>query len=245
MRLDRLISNSGYGTRSQIKDLIRSKRVLVNGTVITDAGFSVTEEDTISIDGESINAQKYLYYLFDKPDGVLTAMEDKRLPTVADFVPENLKTMQLSPVGRLDFHTTGLLLLTNDGELSHRLTGPKFHVPKTYVVTYEGDPLDASIVLQFESGLTLTDMKEGPIKLKPARLELLSDNSCKITLFEGKTHQVRRMLAHFDRSVITLSRIAIGPIKLNEPNRSGSGLFTELSCQQRQALLQEVKLDQR
>ena len=133
MRLDRLLANSGLGTRSQVRDKISKGSVLVNGAVITDASFHVSENDSIIYDGEPINCQTKLYYLLDKPDGVLTAMEDKRLPCVADYIPSELMSKKLSPVGRLDYHTSGLLIITNDGELSHRLQSPKYEVPKIYL----------------------------------------------------------------------------------------------------------------
>ena len=138
MRLDRLLANSGLGTRSTVRDIVSRGSVQVNGAVISDPSFHVKETDSIMIDGQEINLQTKLYYLLDKPDGVLTAMEDKRLPCVADYIPPELKSKKLSPVGRLDYHTSGLLIITNDGELSHRLQSPRYEVPKVYLATFRG-----------------------------------------------------------------------------------------------------------
>lgn len=219
MRLDKLIANSGTGTRSEVRKLITRGLVCVNGIVIKDAGFSVTETDEITVNGDSITAKDHLYFIFDKPDEVLTAMEDKRLKTIADFIPDSLKTKKLSPVGRLDYHTTGLLIITNDGDLSHRLTSPKYKIPKTYLITFEGEPITPEMIDTFSKGFTLTDMNE-PVKLAPSTLTPIDDTHCELVIKEGKTHQVRRMLAHFNRSVVELRRTAIGELKVPE-NKEG------------------------
>lgn len=217
MRLDKSLANSGYGTRSEIKDLIRHGKVLVNGTTIKDAGFKVNDNDVVSILGQEATIKDKLYFVFDKPDEVLTAMEDKRLPTVADFIPAHLKNKKLSPVGRLDYHTSGLLIITNDGELSHRLTSPKYNIPKVYLVKYDGDELSNEHILEAQEGITLTDMEES-IKLKPCELKLLDNNYCTLTLYEGKTHEVRRIISHWNRSVLELRRISLGNITLQDSN---------------------------
>ena len=156
MRLDRLIANSGIGTRSAVRSIISHGSVQVNGAVVTDASFHVKETDSITIDGQEINLQTKLYFLLDKPDGVLTAMEDKRLPCVADYIPSELKSKKLSPVGRLDFHTSGLLIITNDGELSHRLQSPKYEVPKIYMATFRGLAWTEEEINTVASGFTVT-----------------------------------------------------------------------------------------
>lgn len=226
MRLDKSLANSGYGTRSEIKELIRKGKVLVNGTVIKDAGFKVDENDSISLLGQSAVIKDKLYYIFDKPDEVLTAMEDKRLPTVADFIPANLQNKKLSPVGRLDYHTSGLLILTNDGELSHRLTSPKYNIPKVYRVKYDGDALNDTHVKEAAEGIILKDTDE-EIALKPSLLTLKENNCCELTLYEGKTHEVRRIIAHWNRSVTELRRISIGEIKLTDSNPGDLRELTE------------------
>ena len=219
-----MLANSGYGTRSEVRKLISRGLVRVNDTVIRDIGFAVSENDNVAIGDNRVEAKTFLYFKIDKPDSVLTAMEDKRLRTVAEFIPDNLKTKKLSPVGRLDYHTTGLLILTNDGELSHRLTSPKYDVSKTYLVGYEGEPLNQEHVKIFAEGFDLDDMEE-KVSLKPSILELIDDHSCRLTIREGKTHQVRRMIAKFGRSVVTLRRLTIGNVVVPETE----GVLEEIS----------------
>lgn len=223
MRLDKLLANSGYGTRSEVKDLLRHGRVSLNGEVIRDPGFSVTEEmkGSITLDGEPIEASEYLYFCLNKPDGYLTAMTDDRLPCVGDLLPPQLKTKKISPVGRLDYHTTGVLLLTNDGDLSHRLTSPKFHREKSYLVTYSGDELTDKEKELFAGGMTLMEKGHAPEKLKPAKLEILPDHKCRLILTEGKTHQVKRMIASTGRSVEALHRERIGTLTLKDGQLPG------------------------
>jgi 16S rRNA pseudouridine516 synthase len=147
-------------------------------------------------------------------------MEDKRLPHVGQFIPANLKNRKISPVGRLDFHTTGLLILTNDGELSHRLTSPNYGISKVYEVTYEGAPLTDTQKEEASKGITLTDMDK-PVKLHPAVLEVKEDNRALLTLTEGKTHEVRRIFAHWERPVATLKRVCLGTLTLEENSQEG------------------------
>ena len=215
MRLDRLLANSGLGTRSAVKEAIAKGKVTVNGIVIRDPSFKVTEEDDVTCLGESVGTGSFLYFVFDKPDEVLTAMEDKRYKCVGDFIPDDLKGKHLSPVGRLDYHTTGLLLITNDGELSHKITSPRYKIPKEYLVSYDGEPIGTEIAEELRQGITLTDMDK-PVKLAPCTLEILDGNTVVITLTEGKTHEVRRIISHYGRTVSSLRRISIGPLRLPE-----------------------------
>ena len=231
MRLDKMLANSGYGTRSEVRKLITRGLVRVNGNGVKDIAYSVFENDKTEIGSTEVTAKTYLYYKLDKPDGYLTAMEDKRLPTVADLIPDNLKTKKLSPVGRLDYHTTGLLILTNDGELSHRLTSPKYEVQKTYLIKYEGEPLTDEHVKIFAEGFSLEDTGK-KIDLKPSVLNVFEDNKCELTITEGKTHQVRRMLAKFNRSVVALRRVRIGNIVVPEDKEGILEEFTEDELQE-------------
>ncbi len=218
MRLDKTLANSGYGTRTEVKSFISKGQVQVNGLTIKDPGFHVKDTDEITIGGSSTAIKDKFYLLLDKPDGVLTAMEDKRLPHVGELLPANLKNKKISPVGRLDFHTTGLLILTNDGELSHRLTSPNYGISKTYEVVYDGNLLTDNEVEEASLGMTLKD-KEPHIKLRPSTLVYDKEsNTARITLTEGKTHEVRRIFAQWNRPVITLRRVSLGPITL-EDNR--------------------------
>lgn len=228
-----MLSNSGYGTRSDVTKAIRKGLVTVNGVVVKDNGYHVSDDDEVIIDGESAVSKSHLYFKLDKPDGVLTAMEDKRLPTVADFIPASISNLKLSPVGRLDYHTTGLLIITNDGELSHRLTSPKYEVPKRYLVTYSGKELGQAQIDEASSGMTLTDMDK-PVKLAPAKLELLQNNQAVLTLYEGKTHEVRRMISSWGCEVTELRRISIGDIVL--PSDSTPGQLTELTDEEIKSL---------
>lgn len=225
MRLDKKLSNSGLGTRKEIRKLVSSLKIKVNDVIIKDVSYQVNESDVIKLNDEIIETKDYLTYAFDKPDSCLSAMSDQRLTNIGDFIPDNLKTKGLSPVGRLDYHTTGLIILTNDGELSHRLTSPKYNIPKVYEVNYKGEPLTTSHIEELSSGLILNDMDKETI-LKPCKLELLSNNICRLTLLEGKTHEVRRIISHFNREVITLKRLSIGNISI--PSCDGNGKLYQI-----------------
>ena len=232
MRLDRLLANSGIGTRSQVRDIISHGGVSINDTVVTDASFHVKEDDPIEVNGQPINCQTKLYYLFDKPDGVLTAMEDKRLPCVADYIPSELKSKKLSPVGRLDYHTSGLLIITNDGELSHRLQSPKYEVPKIYLATFRGTEWTEEEINTVAAGFTIRD-KGFAEQIAPADLKVTDSdengmNRALLTLHEGKTHEVRRIFAHFNKEVLELRRIELAGVKVNS-SIDGCGSFRPLT----------------
>lgn len=222
MRLDKALASSGYGTRTEVKALISKGLVSLNGTVIKDPGFKVNDDqkDLIEVAGQSAKIKDKIYLLINKPDGVLTAMEDKRLPHVGQFIPANLANRKISPVGRLDFHTTGLLILTNDGELSHRLTSPNYGISKIYEVTYEGPELTEAQAEEAAAGITLTDMDK-PVKLHPAVLDIKDSNTAHLTLTEGKTHEVRRIFAHWERPVATLKRVSVGTLTLEDDLEEG------------------------
>ena len=220
MRLDRLLANSGLGTRSTVRDIVSRGSVQVNGAVISDPSFHVKDTDSITIDGQEINLQTKLYYLLDKPDGVLTAMEDKRLPCVADYIPPELKSKKLSPVGRLDYHTSGLLIITNDGELSHRLQSPKYEVPKVYLATFRGLDWTDEEINTVRSGFNIRD-KGYSEQIAPADLKVIETSKdgtgrALLTLHEGKTHEVRRIFAHFNKEVLELRRLELAGVKIEE-----------------------------
>lgn len=222
MRLDKALASSGYGTRTEVKYLIAKGKVSVAGNVIKDPGFHINESDigSILIDGNEASIKDKIYLMFNKPDGVLTAMEDKRLPHVGEYLPANLKNRKISPVGRLDYHTTGLLILTNDGELSHRLTSPSYGIKKTYRVNYAGPSLTDSEIDSAAKGIVLTD-QNAPVKLKPSYLETEGPGEAKLTLTEGKTHEVRRIFASWERPVVALERISIGSLTLDADLQEG------------------------
>lgn len=237
MRLDRLLSSSGYGTRTQVKALIKRGVVCLRGNVLTDSSVNMAESDIqfITAEGNPICFRRHIYLCLNKPDGYLTALSDSRLPTVAEFIPEVFRHRSISPVGRLDFHTTGVLLLTNDGELSHRLTSPKNLKPKTYLVTHSGLPTGNDEVLLFSKGMTLSDIPGEIAKLSPAILEPLSGSQCRVTITEGKTHQIKRMMAQINRPVLALHREDFAGIRLNSTQNPGE--IRELETAELQKLL--------
>lgn len=195
-----------------MKDLIRKGKVTVAGSIVTDGGHQVEDlnKNAIRIEDSSAKVRKYLHLLLNKPVGVITALEDKRHRTIAEFIPKHLSTVGLFPVGRLDIDTTGLLLLTNDGTLCHRLASPKWHVDKTYYFELSGKYLDVEDKKRLEDGLILAD----GLVCKPASLEISTPYSGMITIQEGKYHQVKRMMKALGGTVTVLERRIMGPIVL-------------------------------
>lgn len=238
MRLDKCLANSGYGSRSEVKLLIKSGHVCIGNKVITDPGTDIKESDydLLSVDGQAAIVKTRVILMMNKPDGYITAMEDERLPTIADLIPHQWIKSKLFPVGRLDRDTTGLLLLTNDGILGHRLTGPRWGVWKTYRVETNGKAFSQDDIEAFSAGLTLTD---GAI-CRPAKLELINDHQADLTIHEGKYHQVKRMMLGTGRRVIKLHRWQIGPILLD--NELEPGACRELNNDEIAAVYKAVSL---
>ena len=218
MRLDKYISYAGYGTRSEVKKLIRNGHVLIFGKIIKDGGYILSDEEkgAVQVNGEATKASDSLYYMLHKPDGFLTAIGDKRLPAISEFIPDPLLFKGLSPVGRLDYHTTGLLLLTNDGTLSHRLTSPKWHIEKEYEIQYEGESLRQKEIDLFSEGLRIQEKNSPPLSFLPAKLKILEEKRALLTIQEGKTHQIKRMFSAVNRPIVTLHRTRIGKIQLSD-----------------------------
>lgn len=216
MRLDKYIASAGYGTRSEIKKLIRKGLVFVRDNPIKDSGYILSDEEwsAVRIQGIDIVPPSGVYLMLYKPDGYLTAMKDDRFPVVSELIPPEFFKKGLSPVGRLDFHTTGLLLFTNDGLLSHRLTSPKWHIEKKYRITYEGERLTQKEVMAFSRGITISESGKSPVTFSPANLEILENHTAHLTLREGKTHQVKRMFASVHRPVTSLFREQINNLTL-------------------------------
>lgn len=241
VRLDKALASSGYGTRTEVKTLISKGRVSVAGNVIKDPGFKVNDDqiDSIEVSGQAAMIKEHIYLMVNKPDCVLTAMEDNRLPHVGQLIPSNLANRKISPVGRLDYHTTGLLILTNDGELSHRLTSPNYGISKVYEVLFEGAPLTEAHKEEASRGITLSDTDK-QVKLAPAKLDIITSSSAHLTLTEGKTHEVRRIFAHWERPVKALKRISIGTVTLDEDLKEGS--IRELTTQEVNSLKAITKL---
>jgi len=213
-------------TRSEAGREIRSGCVTVNGGVVRRPEQKIDETaDSVCRNGMPCLYRRFLYCLLDKPTGVITASRDKRQETVLGLFPPEIRRQGIAPVGRLDKDTSGLLLLTNDGEFAHRVISPKYGVEKVYRATVSA-PLEPGDPERFREGLILAD---GTACL-PAGLEILSERECLVTVREGKYHQVRRMLAAVGKPVLTLRRISLGPLQV-EPG-PGEGRYRELSEQE-------------
>ena len=222
MRLDRLLSELGAASRSELRQIIRRGRVSVDGVVVTEPERRVDPEGSeIRLDGELLTYRRFRYFMMDKPAGVLSVTEDRKQKTVLDLLPPELKRLDLFPVGRLDKDTSGLLILTNDGDFAHRVISPKSGVEKRYRAEVGGVP-DEEDVKAFAEGLTLGD----GTKCLPARLEITGANTCYVTVMEGKYHQVKRMLASRGKPVVSLRRLSVGALELDEA--LGPGGFREL-----------------
>lgn len=220
MRLDKYLCDMGKGTRSEVKELIKKKRVTVNGDVITDAGYQVMEGYDVALDGESLFYEEYRYYMLNKPAGVVSATEDNRDTTVIDLLEgENIRG--LFPVGRLDKDTEGLLLITNDGDLSHRMLSPKKHVEKCYYVELL-DKIDKDSIKELTEGVDIGDDEI----TRPAKVEAISPNSIYLTITEGRYHQVKRMMQAVGNEVTYLKRVSFGPLELD--NNLELGRFRRL-----------------
>ena len=210
--LDKIIAATGRWSRREAKDLVRRGRVLVDGRVAASPEEKIDPERAVlRVDGEEISCARYTYVMLHKPAGVLTATRDARRRTVLDLLPAPWRKKGLAPVGRLDKDTEGLLLLTDDGELTHRLLSPGYHVDKRYYARVSAD-LEEADAAAFAAGMTLAD---GLVCL-PAGLEILSPRECVVTLREGKFHQVKRMLAARGKPVTYLKRLSMGPLPLDE-----------------------------
>ena len=213
MRLDRLLSELGVASRSEL----RAGRVKVDGAVVTAPDRRVDAQiNTISLDGELLRWQRFRYFMMDKPEGVLSVTEDRRQETVLDRLSPELKRLELFPVGRLDKDTSGLLLLTNDGDFAHRVISPKSGVEKRYRAEVEGIP-DEVDVRAFAQGIVLADGTQ----CLPARLEITGESVCYVTVMEGKYHQVKRMLATCGKPVKHLRRLSVGSLELGESLEPG------------------------
>lgn len=225
-RLDKLLAGTGRWSRKEVKELVRTGRVRVNGALAGKSEDKYDPNDLFTVDGEQVFCGRLVYLMLNKPGGILSATEDARQKTVIDLLPEHLRRVGLFPVGRLDKDTEGLLLLTNDGPLGHELLAPKKHVDKTYFVRVDGR-LDQADADAFLAGMTLED---GYTCLS-AGLELLENpNEGFVTLREGKYHQIKRMLAARGKPVVYLKRLAMGPLKLDETLELGQ--WRELTAEE-------------
>lgn len=239
-RLDKIISATGKKSRREVREMVRQGRVLVDGKPAPAADMKVDPQTAvILLDGEPLGYEKFTYVMLHKPAGVLTATEDQRQETVLDLLPPELRRRALSPVGRLDKDTEGLLLLTNDGQLAHRLLSPKSHVDKVYYARVDG-ALEPGDIAAFAAGMTLGD----GLECLPAGLEILSPTEALVTLREGKFHQVKRMLAARGKPVLYLKRLSMGRLRLDPALAPGA--WRMLTEEERSALnlsLSETLLD--
>ena len=211
-RLDKILSGTGRWSRREVKDLVKAGRVTADGAVVARPEDKFDREAVeLRVDGEAVDGERYCYLMLHKPGGVLSATEDPKQPTVLDLLPPHLRRVGLFPVGRLDKDTEGLLLLTNDGPLGHRLLTPKKHVDMVYFVRVEGR-LDQEDRRAFRTGMVLGD----GLRCLPAELEVLEPpDTGLVTLWEGKYHQVKRMLASRGKPVTYLKRLSMGPLRLD------------------------------
>ena len=235
MRLDKFLVACGIGSRTEVMLLLKKKTVRVNDSIVTSGKTQVDETaDTISYQGQVLGYEQFVYYMLNKPSGVISATEDKAHKTVLDLLDDTAKKKQVFPVGRLDRDTTGLLLMTNNGALAHAMLSPKKHVDKVYEAQIAGlmTPED---VEAFEAGIVLEDFT-----CQPAKLAIITSDSKKetclvhITIREGKFHQVKRMVASRGKTVVQLKRLTMGPLKLDD--KLALGAYRRLTEKELEAL---------
>ncbi|WP_040286153.1 pseudouridine synthase [Sporosarcina koreensis] len=221
MRLDKLLGNNGFGTRKDVKQLIRKGTVKVNGTTEKDPGAHIDPEtDTVTLLGEPVIHQEFIYLMMNKPQGVISATEDSRDRTVVDLLSPEEQRYEPFPVGRLDKDTEGLLVLTNDGKLAHELLSPKKDVPKTYFAVIDGLVTETDIHA-FSEGVILEDgfhTKPGILKI----LEAGDRSEIELTITEGKFHQVKRMFEAVGKRVVFLKRLSMGTLRLDASLEPGA-----------------------
>lgn len=232
VRIDKYLADMGKGTRTEVKKYIKSGRVRVDGNVVQRPETKVSPEQIITLDGEQLVYEEFQYYLMNKPAGIISASDDTRQKTVVDLISDRGRR-NLFPVGRLDKDTTGLLLITDDGALAHSLLSPRHHVFKIYVAEVDG-LLEEEDIRLFKEGIPL----EEDWTTLPAELEILragEQSLARITIYEGKFHQIKRMFEAVGKPVLSLSRIAMGPLRLPEDLKEGD--YRPLTDQEYEALM--------
>ncbi|MCA0754638.1 rRNA pseudouridine synthase [Paenibacillus sp. N4] len=226
IRVDKLLSHMGFGTRSEIKKAVKQGKVTVDGKTVKDSGLIVDPgHNEIAYEGSPVVYRDVVYFMMNKPPGVISATEDGRERTVIDLLEPEDRLLEPFPVGRLDKDTVGLLLLTNDGQLAHELLSPRKHVPKTYQARVRGDVGDDD-KQRFQEGVALDD---GYVTM-PAELQVLERqnqdgdvySTIRLTIHEGKFHQVKRMFEAVDKKVVYLKRVSMGPLGLDETLPEGT-----------------------
>lgn len=235
MRLDKFLCDAGVGTRSEVKQLLKKGLVTVNGQVEKTADKKIAEEtDLVALRGEPLSFSRFHYYLLHKPAGVITATQDASQKTVMELL-YGVSKRNLFPVGRLDKDTEGLLLITDDGELAHRLLAPNKHVDKTYLVRL-AKPLAEEAAGQLQKGVDIGD----DTPTLPAKVESISSQEIRLTIREGRFHQIKRMMKAVDNEVVYLKRLTMGPLTL--PKELPKGEFRPLTPKELQKLKQEKLL---
>lgn len=217
MRLDKFVSNCGAATRSEVKKLVKNGAVTVNGVTAKKPDIKIDENnDVICVSGVELNYKKFVYLMLNKPEGYISATEDKHYPVVTELVPEEYAHYNVFPVGRLDIDTEGLLILTNDGQFDHSMTSPKKNVYKRYFARLD-KPAEPEDIEVFKKGMEFKDFTA-----KSARLEI-TENPAEvyIEIAEGKFHQVKRMCERVGKNVMYLKRVAIGSLPLDEALEKG------------------------
>lgn len=219
MRLDKYLCSCGLGTRTEIKKIIRQKGVKVNGEIVSTSDFKVNKNDEVIFKGQKVEYNQYTYIMLNKPAGVLSATRDNHKTTVIDLLDEKYQNIGLFPVGRLDRDTVGLVILSNDGDFAHNTLSPKKHIYKTYIAHIEG-ALPSDAVEIFNKGVILKDFT-------CESADLIIEEVCdtytrvKVTIHEGKYHQIKRMFLSLNCKVIYLKRISFGNIILDENLKEG------------------------
>lgn len=224
LRIDKYLADCGIGTRSEVKKYIKKKQVVVNGEIITKSDIKIDENiDEVYFQGKKVIYEKFVYYLFHKPSGCVTAKQDNLHKTVMDYFPEELQKI-IAPVGRLDLDTEGLLLLTNDGELTHHLLSPTHHIPKTYYAILD-KPVPIEAVGIFQQGVDIGEEKltlpaelviKEPIVCENAKGDSSEIFGAELTIHEGRFHQVKRMFEAVGCKVVYLKRLSMGNLSLGD-----------------------------
>jgi len=239
MRLDKYLVACAIGSRTEVKNFLKAGRVTVNGKKEKSAKLQINEEtDEICFDGQKLEYEEFVYYMMNKPQGVISATEDPKHKTVLDLLDDLARSKEVFPVGRLDIDTHGLLLLTNDGQLAHALLSPKRHVDKTYLARVDGI-MTQEDVEKFAQGIPLKDFTCQPAKLELVSIDREKNQSLvRVTIAEGKFHQVKRMVAYCDKEVVDLQRLTMGTLTLDEDLKRGE--WRRLTKEELEALLESV-----
>ena len=239
MRLDKFLVACAVGSRTEVKNLLKAGRVTVNGKKEKSAKRQIDEgTDEIRFDGGKLDYEEFVYYMMNKPQGVISATEDPKHKTVLDLMDDYVRAKEVFPVGRLDIDSHGLLLLTNDGKLAHALLSPKRHVDKTYLAQINGVMTDTDVET-FAKGIPLKDFTCQPAKLELVSVDTEKNQSLvRVTIAEGKFHQVKRMVAYCGKEVVDLQRLTMGTLTLDEDLKRGE--WRRLTKEELEGLLESV-----